>query len=141
MSVLSAFLAVHTDWCPTLVVDSIVVFWAPEVKVGEAAAFQLSLTAPSTVDISVLPISSLAIHFTEDFTPLIVRHVASDTGPETPIRRVDLGHLSALGDKREDIQADLRWNLGSKIVFAGTISSDAPTVMNVRMPPILLGHF
>ena len=112
-----------------------VVFWTPEIKVGEAAAFQLSLTAPSHVDISSLPVSSLTIHFTENFVPRIVQHVASDPIAQTPIKRVDLGHISALGDKGEDVQADLRWSLGSKIVFAGTMSSDVPMLMSVCLFP------
>jgi len=100
--------------------------------VGEAAAFQLSLTAPSNVDISCLPISSLTIHFTEDFVPLVVRHIASNSVAELPIRRVDLGHVSMHGLEKEDAEANLRWNPGSRVVFAGTMSSDTPMVMNVR---------
>jgi hypothetical protein len=116
---------------PFIAVDSMVVFWSPEVKVGEAVAFQLSLTAPSNVDISCLPITSLAIHFTEDFAPLIVRHMVSNSVPEALTRRVDLGHVSTADHKKEEIQTDLRWKPGSKIVFTGTMSSDAPIVMNV----------
>jgi trafficking protein particle complex subunit 11 len=107
-----------------------VVFWSPDVKVGEAAGFQLSLTAPSNIDISCLPITSLAIHFTEDFAPLIVRHMVSDSVPEVLTRRVDLGHVST-ADHKKEVQTDLRWKPGSKIVFTGTMSSDAPIVMTV----------
>jgi trafficking protein particle complex subunit 11 len=109
-----------------------VVFWTPEVKVGEPAPFQLSLTAPVNVDLLSLPISSLKIHFAEDIAPLIVRNVTSGSVADIPIRRVDLGHVSALRDKTEEVQADLRWKKGWKIVFAGTVSSDRPLLMNVR---------
>jgi hypothetical protein len=117
----------------SLAVDAMVVFWAQEVKVSEAATFQLSLAALPDANISSLPIASLAIHFTEDFVPLIVRHVASDSVTEAHVRRVDLGHVSAFGDKTEDVQADLRWISGSKIIFAGTLSSDTPMVINVSL--------
>lgn len=113
------------------------VFWNPEVRVGEAAAFQLSVMAPSNVDMSYLPISSLTIQFTEDFSPLTVRHVVTDSVAEMLIRRVDLGHVSAFGENREDVQADLRWKPGSKIVFSGTMASDASMTMNVCQPPFL----
>jgi hypothetical protein len=116
---------------PFIAVDSMVVFWSPEVKVGEAAAFQLSLTAPFHVDISCLPITSLAIHFTADFAPLVVRHMVSDSVLEALTRRVDLGHVSTADHQKEDVQTDLRWKPGSKIVFTGTMSSDAPMLVNV----------
>jgi len=98
--------------------------------VGEAAAFQLSLTAPSDINISCLPITSLTIHFTEDFTPLFVRHMVSNSVPEVLTRRVDLGHVST-ADHEKEVQTDLRWRPGSKIVFTGSMSSDAPIVMTV----------
>jgi hypothetical protein len=128
----SVLLTFHADEMSFIAVDSMVVFWSPEVKVGEAAAFQLSLTAPSNVDISCLPITSLAIHFSENFAPLIVRHVASNSVPEALTRQVDIGHVSIAEQKKDEAQTDLRWKPGSKIVFSGTLSSDIPITMNVR---------
>ncbi|KAG5219790.1 Trafficking protein particle complex [Salix suchowensis] len=46
----------------------------PMFKVDESAAFQLSLTAPSNVDISELPVSSLTIHFSGSINPVVIKH-------------------------------------------------------------------
>lgn len=109
-----------------------VVFWASDVKVGEEVAFQISVTAPSNIDLSALPVSSLAVQFTEDFPPVLVKHAASDSAATTTrIRRVDLGHVSDDDEEADDVSADLRWTPGSKIVFAGTMSSESPMTMKV----------
>lgn len=60
----------------------------------------------------------------------MVRHVISDSDAQM-VRLVDLGHVSVNGDTTADIQADLRWKGGAKIVFAGTVSSDMPTSLKV----------
>ena len=118
-----------------------VIFWASEVKVGEEVAFQISVAAPSNVDLSALPMSSLAVQFTDDIPPVLVKHVASDSAAITGIRRVDLGHVSSDNEEAEHVTADLRWAPSSKIVFAGTMSSESPTTMKVgRSSLIWLGH-
>lgn len=112
------------------------VFWASEVKVNEAAAFQLSLTAPTNVTISSLPITSLAVYFSDDIFPVVVRHSQSDSGSHGRVRKVDLGHVSTHSAGKEpeskgDIQAHLRWQPGATIIFSGTMSADIPTVLKV----------
>ncbi|KAF8161338.1 Gryzun, putative trafficking through golgi-domain-containing protein [Crassisporium funariophilum] len=108
--------------------DSSVVFWSPEVKVGERAAFQLIMTAPSTVSLASIPFSRLAIHFADKTSPLVVDHAASES--ESTVRRVDLGHAT-FSDTEEPpvVIADLRWLPGSTMVFTGTISSEISSVV------------
>lgn len=61
-----------------------------------------------------------------------MKHAASDSAATTTrIRRVDLGHVSDDDEEVEDVSADLRWTPGSKIVFAGTMSSESPMTMKV----------
>ena len=122
-------------------VNSMVVFWSSEVKVGEEVAFQISVTAPSNIDLSALPMSSLAIQFTNDIPPVLVQHMASNSDVTTGIRRVDLGHISDDNEEVEYITADLRWAPGSKIIFAGTMSSESPMTMKVSRSSLMwLGH-
>ena len=121
-------------------VNSMVVFWSSEVKVGEEVAFQISVTAPSNIDLSALPMSSLAIQFTNDIPPVLVQHIASNSDVTTGIRRVDLGHISD-DNEVEHVTADLRWAPGSKIIFAGTTSSESPMTMKVSRSSLTwLGH-
>ncbi|KAJ7169134.1 Gryzun, putative trafficking through golgi-domain-containing protein [Mycena crocata] len=103
--------------------DSSVVFWAPEVKVGEPAAFQLCLTAPTNTTIASLPFSSLDIHFSGNLPPVVVRSISEST--PHPVQRVDLGHISSFG-ATESAAANLRWQPGASIVFTGNLSSDIP---------------
>ncbi|KAJ6589938.1 Gryzun, putative trafficking through golgi-domain-containing protein [Mycena vulgaris] len=102
--------------------DSSVVFWTAEVKVGEPAAFQLCLTAPTNTTISSLPFSSLEIHFSGKLPPITVQHVAESAPPV--VQRVDLGYLSS-SDAGSSV-ANLRWQPGASVVFTGTLSSDIP---------------
>lgn len=113
-------------------VDSNVVFWAPEVKVGEVAAFQLSLTASPRLPISSLPFSMLAIHFSHSDVPIIVRR--ADSGPSSrPLtQRINLGHINA-SDTPQEVVADLQWELGECKVLSGTMSSDLPSLLKVRV--------
>ena len=121
-------------------VNSMVVFWSSEVKVGEEVAFQISVTAPSNIDLSALPMSSLAIQFTNDIPPVLVQHMASNSDVTTGIRRVDLGHISDDNEVKH-VTADLRWAPGSKIIFAGTMSSESPMTMKVSRSSLTwLGH-
>ena len=123
------------------VVDSMVIFWSSEVKVGEEVAFQISVAAPSNIDLSALPISSLAIQFMNDIPPVLVQHMASNSDATTGIRRVDLGHISDDNEEFEHVTADLRWAPGSKIIFAGTMSSESPMTMKVSRSSLTwLGH-
>jgi hypothetical protein len=127
-------------------VDSMVVFWTPEVKVGEPAAFQLSLTSPTSTTISSLPIISLAIYFTDHTFPVTVRHSKSDSGSHPRIQRIDLGHVSegrkGNESKPEDVpevNGYLCWQPGATTVFSGTVSSDVPALLKVG--PVRTRHF
>jgi hypothetical protein len=114
------------------IVDSNVVFWAPEVKVGEVTAFQLSLTAPTHLPISSLPFSSLAIHFSHLESPVIIQRADSGPSSRSLSQHVDLGHISA-SEIPEEVTADLQWDLGECKVFSGTLSSDLPSLLKVRL--------
>jgi hypothetical protein len=115
-------------FCST--VDSTIVFWTPEVNVGDLAAFQLSLTAPTNLKISSLPITSLAVHFSDDVVPVVVQHLASNPETAATVRRIDLGHVSKLENR--EVEANLRWQSGATIVFSGAMSSDVPISLKVR---------
>jgi hypothetical protein len=121
-----------------LAVDSQVVFWSSEATVGEPAAFQLSLTAPTHISISGLPITSLAVVFAENIPTIIVRHSASDSDNLAAVRRIDLGHVvaskAAAGpEEMREVQAHLRWQRGATFVFTGTIASEIPRALKVRI--------
>ena len=118
-------------------------FWESEVYVRESASFQLSLSAPPGVTLSF---SSLAIYFTDEVTaPLIVEHSPYSSSHDIlpgSVQRVSLGDVSAFSGRLEAnakietgemaIEANLRWNAGSVIVFTGTMSSDVPAILKVR---------
>ncbi|KAF7428799.1 hypothetical protein PC9H_008031 [Pleurotus ostreatus] len=119
--------------------DTQMVFWLPEVKVDESAAFQLSLSAPSNVDISELPISSLTIHFSGSINPVVIKH---DGGAEEGtlsgnIARIDIGtianqELDSSSETDETVvSGHLRWGKGSTLTIAGSILSSAPGTYHV----------
>ncbi|KII95624.1 hypothetical protein PLICRDRAFT_662357 [Plicaturopsis crispa FD-325 SS-3] len=111
-----------------------VIFWSPEVKVNEEAAFQLSIAAPTDTVISSLPITSLSITFSDDAPPIIVKHAASETSASS-VQYVSLGRVSERqheeGSELPTFQANLRWQPGGRIILAGTMSSDAPRLLEV----------
>lgn len=107
------------------------VFWSPSVKVGESAAFQISLSAPTSISISSLPISSLAIYLREkDDSPVVLRHSPEMEGKgASSTQLVNVGHV--VSQESVKVEANLRWDLGGTLVVAGTMSSDVPTVLKV----------
>ncbi|EGN92744.1 hypothetical protein SERLA73DRAFT_98785 [Serpula lacrymans var. lacrymans S7.3] len=118
--------------------DTISVFWKQQVRVAEAAAFQLSLSAPLNTVISSLPIDSISVFFSEGFAPLTIRHSAPSepkSSDRVPMQLVKVGHVESGGETRE-LQADLRWRPGDILVLAGTISSEVP--LTIKVSKILL---
>ncbi|OBZ70000.1 Trafficking protein particle complex subunit 11 [Grifola frondosa] len=117
------------------ILNSSVAFWNSEVNVGEAAVYQLSLSAPANTSMSSLPFSSVSIHFSGDIPPIFVRHSEVDSQDQAPlVQRVDVGHAvvsaTSHGSPRE-AEGNLRWGCGSTIVFAGSLSSEAPTHLTI----------
>ncbi|KIJ65975.1 hypothetical protein HYDPIDRAFT_110092 [Hydnomerulius pinastri MD-312] len=110
-----------------------VVFWKPEVRVGEDAAFQLSLIAPSSAVISALPVDSVMIVFSGDYAPVVVRHRPPENTASEPVRLVRLGQIQpvASADEAAEAEANLRWKPDDKIIMSGTISSDTPGLLSV----------
>lgn len=94
---------------------------------GEPAAFQLTMTAPSSISIALIPFSRLTLHLSHDFPSIVVYHAASDV--QLPIQRVDIGH--ATRQDPPDVLANLRWQPEGTIVFTGSISSEVPLVLKV----------
>lgn len=130
--------------CVYALVDTSLVFWKPEVSVGERAAFQLSLSAPSSVSMTSLPFSSLAIHFSPEMQPIVVKHKHDESQMSSPaVRRVDVGHVftTGVGGDAIEVEADLRWGPGSTIVFAGDLSSNVPAILKVRTEATILCAF
>jgi hypothetical protein len=95
--------------------------------VGEPAAFQLTMTAPTSISIALIPFSRLTLHLSDDFPPIVVHHAPSDV--QLPIQRFDIGHTT--GQELLDASANLRWQPGGTIVFTGSISSEVPLVLKV----------
>ncbi|KAH9889488.1 Gryzun, putative trafficking through golgi-domain-containing protein [Cubamyces lactineus] len=116
------------------ILDTSVVFWDPEVDVGSPAPFQLILSSQPNVSLSSIPFTSLAIHFSTDVPPVIVRHRQADPDAEIPsVQRFDLGQIQlapATTDTHE-VEAALRWGAGSTIVFTGSVSSGTPAQISI----------
>ncbi|KAL0072574.1 hypothetical protein AAF712_000337 [Marasmius tenuissimus] len=109
--------------------DTSLVFWKPEVRVGEPAGFQLSLSAPTDVSILSLSFSRLEIYVKEDSAPIIVNHV--DAFEELPsVQRVDLGLIDESRSERT-FEATLRWKPGGSLVFTGTTLSNVPATLSL----------
>jgi len=116
------------------VVNTSVVFWKPEVRVGEEAAFQIMLAAPRGAMISELPIDSISIVFSGGYTPIMIRHDAS--GQSEPVRLASLGQVR--GEKPTEVAVHLRWRPGDQVILTGTLASDVTGVFSVRVP---IQHF
>jgi hypothetical protein len=125
-----------------------VLFWAPEVNVGDSVAFQLSVTAPALVGMADLPITSLLVEFADDIVgPVVVYHADAGAGDDvspppssSSVRIADLGHISAskaspVGVAPKEVRAHLRWQPMSTLVLVGTMSSDYPCVLKVMPVP------
>jgi hypothetical protein len=115
-------------------VDPDIVFWSPEVKVGDPAPFQLTLTAPTSATISSIPFTRLTIFFVDDVCPpIIVDHKVADSNLSYQVRRIDLGRI-LMNPVEEAVNqnADLRWGLGDTAIFAGFVASERPVKLEVR---------
>ncbi|KAK0459106.1 Gryzun, putative trafficking through golgi-domain-containing protein [Desarmillaria tabescens] len=87
----------------------------PEVKVGQRAAFQISITAPSDVAISELPFVSLSIRFSDDTLPLVLlRHSDEEVDESSKVTHVQLGHISKTS---ADVPPTLKTNLRMETGF------------------------
>ncbi|KAJ6631526.1 Gryzun, putative trafficking through golgi-domain-containing protein [Mycena sp. CBHHK59/15] len=121
------------------VFNSSVVFWAPEVRVREPAAFQLSLAAPTNTTISSLPFASLEIQFSGHLPSIVVRHVSAESAVPSTVQRIDLGRISPSG-ATGSLVANLRWQPGASIVLTGTLSSDVPTSFKITQVVLTLAE-
>lgn len=121
------FHLMSVSWCS--LVNSNVVFWVPEVKVGEVGAFQLSLAAPMRPSVSSLPFSSLAVYFSHRSLPIVVRHSDSITASQFLSQIIDVGRITT--SEALEITANLRWQPGSCITFSGLLSSEVPVSVKV----------
>jgi hypothetical protein len=86
-----------------------------------------------------MPFASIAIHFSNHTSPIIVEHESSDS--ESNVRVVDLGHISQLDDDQPSVKANLRWQTGATIIFKGSMSTELPSVLKVRVNLVLSVHF
>ncbi|KAF5317621.1 hypothetical protein D9758_018225 [Tetrapyrgos nigripes] len=124
----------HSESQP--IFDTSVVFWSPEVKINEPAAFQLTLTAPSNTKIDSLPFKSLEIQFSEGVEPITFTHVNDDSATKLSVRRIDLGDVATR--EQRTVEANLRWSEGSSVVFTGMISSSIPRTMIITQLRFLM---
>jgi hypothetical protein len=115
-------------------VDVTVVFWSPEVVVGEHVTFQVTLSAPSTVALSVLPIALMELVFSGANRSIRVQHTG-DVGKLETVRKFDLGHVDMHGSGEDsqvgDTSAYLRWRPDDVLVLCGTISSNVTCSLTV----------
>ncbi|EIM80572.1 uncharacterized protein STEHIDRAFT_67962 [Stereum hirsutum FP-91666 SS1] len=116
---------------------STTVFWDSETSVDVPSAFQISLNPPSSVSLSNLAFSSLAITFSHDERPLVITH-SDDHSTEGALsedltRVIRVGTISPTSDTLgpEDVKANLRWGRGTTVVISGTVMSNIPTTLNV----------
>ncbi|KAI0365604.1 hypothetical protein BV20DRAFT_1056347 [Pilatotrama ljubarskyi] len=116
------------------ILDASVVFWDPEVDVGEQAPFQILLSSRPDVSLSSIPFTSLAIHFNADVPPIMVRHHQEDPDAEiSAMQRFDLGQIAIAPTTAESTEAEavLRWGPGATIAFTGSVSSAIPQQISV----------
>ncbi|EMD33144.1 hypothetical protein CERSUDRAFT_118207 [Gelatoporia subvermispora B] len=120
------------------ILESCVVFWKPDVNVGETIPFQILLTAPSGVSMSAIPFTTLSVEFSADVPPLVIQHSAEHSDEVLPqVRTIDLGHIAIPSSDSEEeeepriIGGVLRWAPGSTVVLSGTLLSDTPTTVSV----------
>ncbi|KAF9809102.1 hypothetical protein IEO21_07571 [Rhodonia placenta] len=127
------FVIDSSDSEPILI--SSTVFWRNDVIVGEAVAFQLSLTARPTVSMASLPFASLSIHFSSDLPPVTIRHTPAVYEGTPSLQKIDLGYIASPTSEAEsegkEVEGSLRWRPDGKIVFSGSVSSDVPTVIKI----------
>ncbi|KAF9022277.1 hypothetical protein BDZ89DRAFT_208493 [Hymenopellis radicata] len=116
--------------------DCDVVFWQTEVKVGEAAAFQLTITAPEDVAISDLPFTSLTIAFAGTYGPITLQHVDGESS-NTSSRYLSLGTIS---EEAKTLETSLRWQHGSSLILSGAMVSHVPTTLRVEEFLLTLVH-
>jgi hypothetical protein len=124
--------------------DTMLVFWTPEVRVGEEAGFQLSLATPTNMDLSALPIDSVTITFSDGYYPVVLRHLSPTDGQvaDRVVRLVKIGKVvpEAEDEEPEEIFADLRWGPGERLVVSGSISSETPEPLTVASINVVLAQ-
>lgn len=124
--------------------DTMLVFWTPEVRVGEEAGFQLSLATPTNMDLSALPIDSVTITFSDGYYPVALQHSppTDDQVADTIVRLVKIGKLvpEDEDEEPEEICADLRWRPGERLVVSGSISSEGPGLLTVVSITVVLAQ-
>ncbi|KAI8973973.1 Gryzun, putative trafficking through golgi-domain-containing protein [Trametes punicea] len=116
------------------ILDASVVFWDPEVDVGTQAPFQLILSSQPNVSLSSLPFATLAIQFSSDVPPVVVRQYQGDPDAEiAAVQRFDLGEVvvNPAPTEPKQVEATLRWGPGTTVVFTGSVSSNIPTQVTV----------
>lgn len=113
-------------------VNSSTLFWNSETSVDIPSAFQISLTAPSHVSLSSLAFSSLAIAFSNDERPLVVKH-SDEPEASGSVRVIEVGTVSSSSDapNSRESKGNLRWSTGTVVVISGTIVSAVPTTLTV----------
>ena len=111
-------------------VETSAIFWSPEVKVGQPAAFQINLAGPRLLTISGLPFSQLSILFKGSDAPLVIRHEKDDEPKSCHVKRLDVGHIT-FGDEGTEITGDLSWDLGQMVVITGQVSAETPCLLEV----------
>jgi len=86
-----------------------------------------------------MPFASIAIHFSNRVSPVIVEHESSDS--ESNVRAVDLGHIAQLDNDKSNVKADLRWQPGATIIFKGSMSTELPSVLKVGVNLVVVRAF
>lgn len=89
------------------------------------------------MSLSNLAFSSLAITFSHDDRPFVIKHSdehsAEGALSEDLTRVIQVGTVSPTSETPgpKDVKANLRWGKGTTVVISGTVMSNIPTALNV----------
>ncbi|KAI0669719.1 Gryzun, putative trafficking through golgi-domain-containing protein [Trametes maxima] len=116
------------------ILDASVVFWDSEINVGDQAPFQILLSSQPNVSLSSIPFTSLAVHFSVNVPPVIIKHAQQDPDEEiTVVQRFDLGQIQVTPGATDptEFEMPLRWGPGTTVVFSGSVLSATPMQLSV----------
>lgn len=105
-----------------ILVSSSVIFYQAEAAVGANTPIQIHLTPPKSSVLSLLPLRSLHLHFSDNRPPLTIRH---KDGGDSPI------YLGNIASEEVAVEGSLIFQPGVTKVLYGGITSGIPQELKV----------